>query len=96
MARYLTSQEMQKLLIDHLYGLITLTEIAERHHCSTGNIHHKLRALVHGLGFHHATRDPHIISAALYRRDRRNGARANTPQAVHEHERGLTIRDEWS
>lgn len=93
MPRYLTREEMNILLLDFLYGKITMTEIAERQRCSVGNIHHKLRALVHSLGFHHSTRDPHIISAAYYRRDVRNLPFKNTPAAFYRNERGLTEYD---
>ncbi len=96
MARYLTRREMDKLLLDFLYGKITMTEIAERHHCSTGNIHHKLRSLVVSLGFHHATRDPYIISATYYRNDPRNRERKDTPAAFYRSGRGLTKpKEDW-
>lgn len=95
MARHLTMQEMNKLLLDHLYDQTTLTEIAALHKSSVGNIHHKLRALVVGLGFHHATRDPHIISAAYYRRDARNHAWQDTPTAFYHNERGLTPKENY-
>jgi hypothetical protein len=74
------------LLLDHLYGLTTQTDIAKQTGVSVSRVNQKLNDLVRRAGFHYSFRDPHRISQALARRDPRNRAWAYTPQAFFEDE----------